>query len=309
MFVYYVPPGEGRRKRHRVPPQGARGPLQGARGPLQERGVRNAGRAPRLEAVQEGHRRRRAALPRRHGLHPAHRCGQAGQHPGAPADAGRKRADPPRNPLSAPGRRLGGDAHLWHGLDLPRHGAHLRGRGAPASGVRPRAQRGGGGGRRDDRSGASTGSCPSVARCSRAPQPRPHARRGEAEQGGGGGGGGGRGGSRGPCEEERERRKQEDEGTRRTRRRVDGTHGSVVAKRPPVQAAQPVRQGGRAAATGQAQGVRPSRWWAGRCWPWRWTRRALPRRALSSDAPIPVYDDADAMQSLKAIRERIAHLL
>ena len=29
----------------------------------------------------------------------------------------------------------------------------------------------------------------------------------------------------------------------------------------------------------------------------------------SSDAPIPVYDDADAMQSLKAIRERIAHLL
>jgi hypothetical protein len=29
----------------------------------------------------------------------------------------------------------------------------------------------------------------------------------------------------------------------------------------------------------------------------------------SSDAPIPVYDDEDAMQSLKAIRERIAHLL
>ena len=29
----------------------------------------------------------------------------------------------------------------------------------------------------------------------------------------------------------------------------------------------------------------------------------------SVDAPIPVYDDADAMQSLKAIRERIAHLL
>ena len=29
----------------------------------------------------------------------------------------------------------------------------------------------------------------------------------------------------------------------------------------------------------------------------------------SAEAPIPVYDDADAMQSLKAIRERIAHLL
>ena len=29
----------------------------------------------------------------------------------------------------------------------------------------------------------------------------------------------------------------------------------------------------------------------------------------SSDTPIPVYDDEDAMQSLKAIRERIAHLL
>ena len=29
----------------------------------------------------------------------------------------------------------------------------------------------------------------------------------------------------------------------------------------------------------------------------------------SADAPIPVYDDEDAMQSLKAIRERIAHLL
>ena len=29
----------------------------------------------------------------------------------------------------------------------------------------------------------------------------------------------------------------------------------------------------------------------------------------STEAPIPVYDDADAMQSLKAIRERIAHLL
>ena len=29
----------------------------------------------------------------------------------------------------------------------------------------------------------------------------------------------------------------------------------------------------------------------------------------TTDAPIPVYDDADAMQSLKAIRERIAHLL
>jgi len=29
----------------------------------------------------------------------------------------------------------------------------------------------------------------------------------------------------------------------------------------------------------------------------------------SPDEPIPVYDDADAMQSLKAIRERIAHLL
>jgi len=31
--------------------------------------------------------------------------------------------------------------------------------------------------------------------------------------------------------------------------------------------------------------------------------------ASTTDAPIPVYDDADAMQSLKAIRERIAHLL
>ena len=31
--------------------------------------------------------------------------------------------------------------------------------------------------------------------------------------------------------------------------------------------------------------------------------------ASTADAPIPVYDDADAMQSLKAIRERIAHLL
>jgi hypothetical protein len=29
----------------------------------------------------------------------------------------------------------------------------------------------------------------------------------------------------------------------------------------------------------------------------------------SAEAPIPVYDDADAMQSLRAIRERIAHLL
>jgi hypothetical protein len=31
--------------------------------------------------------------------------------------------------------------------------------------------------------------------------------------------------------------------------------------------------------------------------------------APTTDAPIPVYDDADAMQSLKAIRERIAQLL
>ena len=31
--------------------------------------------------------------------------------------------------------------------------------------------------------------------------------------------------------------------------------------------------------------------------------------APTTHAPIPVYDDADEMQSLKAIRERIAHLL
>ena len=34
-----------------------------------------------------------------------------------------------------------------------------------------------------------------------------------------------------------------------------------------------------------------------------------PSTSGSAAAPIPVYDDADAMQSLKAIRERIAHLL
>ena len=32
-------------------------------------------------------------------------------------------------------------------------------------------------------------------------------------------------------------------------------------------------------------------------------------QGASIDEPIPVYDDADAMQSLKTIRERIAHLL
>ena len=36
---------------------------------------------------------------------------------------------------------------------------------------------------------------------------------------------------------------------------------------------------------------------------------AGPSASGSADAPIPVYDDADAMRSLKAIRERIAHLL
>ena len=37
--------------------------------------------------------------------------------------------------------------------------------------------------------------------------------------------------------------------------------------------------------------------------------KAGPSVTASAEAPIPVYDDADAMQSLKAIRERIAHLL
>jgi hypothetical protein len=38
--------------------------------------------------------------------------------------------------------------------------------------------------------------------------------------------------------------------------------------------------------------------------------KAVPSASgASSDAPIPVYDDEDAMQLLKAIRERIAHLL
>ena len=36
---------------------------------------------------------------------------------------------------------------------------------------------------------------------------------------------------------------------------------------------------------------------------------AGPSASGSADAPIPVYDDADEMRSLKAIRERIAHLL
>jgi len=37
--------------------------------------------------------------------------------------------------------------------------------------------------------------------------------------------------------------------------------------------------------------------------------KADPSAPASAEAPIPVYDDADAMQSLKVIRERIAHLL
>ena len=37
--------------------------------------------------------------------------------------------------------------------------------------------------------------------------------------------------------------------------------------------------------------------------------KAGPSAPASAEVPIPVYDDADAMQSLKTIRERIAHLL